>query len=699
MAHCGGGWHGDVSGGLQPRLAGICTSGGGGGGGGGSGGGGAAAVVADRKRSDGGGRELSTCSSRSRPRETAVGGWPGFGGSRGGCSTHDANCGGGGSACGGGFFVGGGMAECTSMPRPWKARSRPASREVGGPREPMNIVLKSGGCGCARHGWPSARIGCVRGGGEEATDGEAVGRRPPARERPRRRVQFAIENRRTHGAVAGQSGLANYDNRSFAAPDDGFKNFWLCRLRLLRPIREAPRRRARRPRAPAHMIGHNPRLTPSTKLDHRRLPISVALIGPNGAPGESRPVLDLDAAGQPLLRAATPPAWSPFEMPQLEAIALKAIETREYHLSRLHALLLQGVDPTIGDPAEFALQLGALRAETADELYSLRLAGILVVEAVVRWRRRRRHGLEPFVWRSHNYLLKMLLDVFFLGLSENINETSRDPFLLTCFQTDKPKEEAQQQQGSPASQRAGSPSSPTSSSSPTMRRRKLTLAHLFTPGRRHTKHELVRMWAAERILEAERSFMGAGFKPIAPKLGENDYELRWNAQLVFYGQGETPELAALAPPLLPFGQGGPKRSKASQPPPPDPAQKPPPQQRHRDKNGVLQGPLAQRLNSRSMARKVGNNYYEQLAGKRALTRSNSVGGAQPSRHAQKELPGIQPQPIIPLVDPLSRPTTVPGSPLSKPSTAATGGLLTGTGRSPASQRAKTAPANEAEQAA
>ena len=425
-----------------------------------------------------------------------------------------------------------------------------------------------------------------------------------------------------------------------------------------------------------------------------------SLVDTSGAGGAK--VLELDAAGQPILRASTPPAWSPFEMPQLEAIALKAIETREYHLSRLHALLLQGVDPTIGDPAEFAQQLAALRAETADELYSLRLAGILVVEAVVRWRRRRKHAMEPFVWRSHNYLLKMLLDVFFLGLSENINETSRDPFLLTCFQTEAKKDE--NNNASPASQRAGSPDP---NSSPQMRRRKLTLAHLFTPGRRHTKHELVRMWAAERILEAERSFMGAGFKPIAPKLGENDYELRWNVQMCFFGQGETPELAALAPPLLPFGQGMPKKTKASQPPPLDPAQKPPPPQRQRDKNGVLQGPLAQRLNSRSMARKAqgGNDYYSRLAAKRnaaSLTRSQSVGGlTSPSRHEQKALPGLQAQPIVPLVDPLSRPTTVPGSPLAKPTTPS--GLLTGggsfKGSSPASQRAKTAPADEADQAA
>ena len=153
--------------------------------------------------------------------------------------------------------------------------------------------------------------------------------------------------------------------------------------------------------------------------------------------------------------------------------------------------------------------------------------------------------------------------------------------------------------------------------------------------------------------------------------------------------------------------GMPKKTKASQPPPLDPAQKPPPPQRQRDKNGVLQGPLAQRLNSRSMARKAqgGNDYYSRLAAKRnaaSLTRSQSVGGlTSPSRHEQKALPGLQAQPIVPLVDPLSRPTTVPGSPLAKPTTPS--GLLTGggsfKGSSPASQRAKTAPADEADQAA
>jgi hypothetical protein len=129
--------------------------------------------------------------------------------------------------------------------------------------------------------------------------------------------------------------------------------------------------------------------------------------------------------------SASLPARAPLEsgalptgVPNLELSALKAIEAREFHLSRLHHLL--SLDPAAAE----AQVLVALRAEVCDELAALRISGVEVVEAVVRWRRRRRRRLEPFVWRSHNYLLKMCVDVFFLGLTPTVTDASADPFLL-----------------------------------------------------------------------------------------------------------------------------------------------------------------------------------------------------------------------------------------------------------------------------
>jgi hypothetical protein len=115
---------------------------------------------------------------------------------------------------------------------------------------------------------------------------------------------------------------------------------------------------------------------------------------------------------------------------------LRAISEREYHLSRLHALLLSAIGPVPVDPVDlpaYATLLSTVRSASAQELQALRLASVDVVEAIVRWRRRRRRPFEPFVWRSHNYLLKMLLDVFFLGLASTVDDAAADPFLLRSF--------------------------------------------------------------------------------------------------------------------------------------------------------------------------------------------------------------------------------------------------------------------------
>ena len=52
------------------------------------------------------------------------------------------------------------------------------------------------------------------------------------------------------------------------------------------------------------------------------------------------------------------------------------------------------------------LMLEQLRSDLADSIAELRLASVEVVERICRWRRRRPR-YEAFVWRSHNYLLKM----------------------------------------------------------------------------------------------------------------------------------------------------------------------------------------------------------------------------------------------------------------------------------------------------
>ena len=384
------------------------------------------------------------------------------------------------------------------------------------------------------------------------------------------------------------------------------------------------------------------------------------------------------------------PSWAPLDMPNLELAALRAIDAREARLSRLHALLLQGLEALPEDPARQAAGLAKLRSELADEIQELRLMGMEVIEAVVRWRRRRRRKLEPFVWRSHNYLLKMLLDVFFLGLHETVADAVQDPFLLTCFEVSAnaaprvPRTDSSasiQDGGSAAAARleearpsalddvgASPNTSPPGTSGQRMsamaetpakfaggrgggsRRRQLALATLFTPSRRHTKHEIVRMWAAERILEAERLEIGAAFAPISPVMQSIDLQLRGNAALFFFGKGEPPELLALAP-TLPTIQS---RFAAKTPgphdkPERDPAMKPPPPNRNRD--GKIKGGALAPLGSYGASQPKPQTPLGTVA-----PLSPPVKGSGSGKH--KELPGLSPPPFVPMADPLSRPRAV-----------------------------------------
>ena len=167
------------------------------------------------------------------------------------------------------------------------------------------------------------------------------------------------------------------------------------------------------------------------RLRERTLPPYDALSDPNcdwvnSVPFKKKMFASLNQSTSASGLNSSGPAPSMLEMPALEQTALKAIDDREFHLSRLHDLLLAGIDFDADVRAQ-AKQLIWLREQTADELHALRLASVAVVEAVVRWRRRRKRKLEPFVWRSHNYLLKMLLDPYFLGLTDSIHDTVRDP--------------------------------------------------------------------------------------------------------------------------------------------------------------------------------------------------------------------------------------------------------------------------------
>ena len=81
-----------------------------------------------------------------------------------------------------------------------------------------------------------------------------------------------------------------------------------------------------------------------------------------------------------------------------------------------------------------------------------------------------------------------------------------------------------------------------------LRRHQKALAAMFSHERCHTRDDLVRMWAAERILETERGYIGDSFAPISPVLQAEDLEMRRKAALLFWGVGEPLELPSLSTP-------------------------------------------------------------------------------------------------------------------------------------------------------
>ena len=93
-----------------------------------------------------------------------------------------------------------------------------------------------------------------------------------------------------------------------------------------------------------------------------------------------------------------------------------------------------------------------------------------------------------------------------------------------------------------------SPKSPKAGRAPPAAR--ALLGQWFAPSVRHTKHQLLRMWAAERVLEAERT--AAAFAPSTPALDERDAVVRAKAGLFFFGSPlpEAIEIAAA------YGGGG-----------------------------------------------------------------------------------------------------------------------------------------------
>ena len=356
------------------------------------------------------------------------------------------------------------------------------------------------------------------------------------------------------------------------------------------------------------------------------------------------------------------PSWAPLELPSLETATLSAIDERETRLSHLHELLAQGVkDVPSDDPAKLAAAIAKLRGDLAEEMYQLRMAGVEVVEAVVRWRRRRRRRLEPFIWQSHNYLLKMLLDVFFLGLTETVAEAAHDPFLLGSFETPAPpgsragtssKSVVGISRGSTASGSQHTERTSTSiaddeggdaeGGAAVSRRRQLALASVFDPSRRHTKHELVRMWAAERILEAERIEVGSAFAPVAPSLRPIDLDIRQHAAMLFFGLGEPPGLYRYAPTLPRVAAAsvvGGKPTLMWVKPQHDPASKPPPPTRPSRSQGGVQA---------SGAHTPLKNPMGPIA---PLSPPVNEAKARRQMRGGQQLPGLSPAPFVPVVDP------------------------------------------------
>lgn len=249
---------------------------------------------------------------------------------------------------------------------------------------------------------------------------------------------------------------------------------------------------------------------------------------------------------------------------ELQLVGMRAIEGRERYLSLLTALLQDGPGPLPADESKqraYAEQLAARRHQVSAALHGLRLAGVAVVEAIVHWRRRRQRPYEPFMWMGHNYLLKQMLDIFFLGLSASVGDAVEDPFLLHCFVDES---------ALPA------PTATKAEAGAALRQRQLS--RLFSPQYRHTRPELMRIWAAERVLGSERAQLGDAFAPVAPETKAADRHLRLNAAIIFYGtiKGDGQSLSKLAAheatlykaPASPV-----QRARA-----PDPAHRPPPRQ-------------------------------------------------------------------------------------------------------------------------
>ena len=125
-----------------------------------------------------------------------------------------------------------------------------------------------------------------------------------------------------------------------------------------------------------------------------------------------------------------------------------------------------------------------------------------------------------------------------------VPEAVADPFLLNCFGTAAITAPTAAPVAPEAARDAATPATHTSTATPSTatltvimtpeggggggggggrRRQQQALLHYFAPGRRHTRHELVRMWAAERVLEAERSALAETFQIRAPVLQANDH--------------------------------------------------------------------------------------------------------------------------------------------------------------------------------
>ena len=191
---------------------------------------------------------------------------------------------------------------------------------------------------------------------------------------------------------------------------------------------------------------------------------------------------------------------TPLHVPSIELSTLKAIDEREACLARLHALLARELLRT----SDHSVQVR--RVEVSEALAALRLAGINVTESIGRWRKRRGGWAEPFVWHSHNYLLKMLIDSFFIGLADSIAAAVSDPFHLRCFSPPSAQRPLR-----PSSVATHTPGTSLPITPPRVRTPKaalfsaqtpaceaLQLHSTFDPDQSHTKHHLVRMWAAER---------------------------------------------------------------------------------------------------------------------------------------------------------------------------------------------------------